>query len=312
MKSLRRFFLFFLINALVILSISFLLAVFGVQPYLTREGLDLTSLIIFCAFWGMGGSLFSLALSRKMAKWIFHIRLIDPETTNPLERKIWEMIKRLSRSAGLLNIPEVGVFASKQLNAFATGPTKNRSLVAVSSTLLEELDDGEMEAVLSHEIAHISNGDMVTMTLIQGIVNAFVLLLARLFGYMLAVALRRGSSSEKKNVPLSPFSFYLFSLLFEVVFMLLGSIVIAFFSRRREYRADREGAMLSSKEKMIRALETLRIKSRHSPPLLNRKEAKSFQSLMMVFPKRKGSSFSLLFATHPPLEKRIARLRSEL
>lgn len=289
----KRIFLFFAVNCLVILTISAILSLLNVKPYLTSHGLDLQSLLIFCLIWGMVGALISLALSRKMAKWMMRIQLITP--SGP-QADLYHMVARLARDANLPDIPEIGIFDSPQMNAFATGPTKRRSLVAVSTGLLSRMEKNELEAVLAHEISHISNGDMVTMTLIQGVVNAFVMFLARVLAYAVTTM---GRSNNRRS---SYMSYYLFTMLFEVVFMILGSMVICTFSRWREFRADRGGAILTRKEHMIAALEKLRLNN--APP----SNTKSALNALMISPSGKGGILRL-FATHPPLEMRIKRLR---
>lgn len=289
----KRIFLFFAVNCLVILTISAILSLLNVKPYLTSHGLDLQSLLIFCLIWGMVGALISLALSRKMAKSMMRIQLITP--SGP-QADLYHMVARLARDANLPDIPEIGIFDSPQMNAFATGPTKRRSLVAVSTGLLSRMEKNELEAVLAHEISHISNGDMVTMTLIQGVVNAFVMFLARVLAYAVTTM---GRSNNRRS---SYMSYYLFTMLFEVVFMILGSMVICTFSRWREFRADRGGAILTRKEHMIAALEKLRLNN--VPP----SNTKSALNALMISPSGKGGILRL-FATHPPLEMRIKRLR---
>lgn len=289
----KRIILFLAVNCLVILTISAVLTLLNVKPYLTAHGLDLQALLIFCLIWGMVGALLSLALSRKMAKWMMRIQLITP--SGP-QADLYHMVARLARDANLPDIPEVGIFDSPQMNAFATGPTKRRSLVAVSTGLLAKMEKHELEAVLAHEISHISNGDMVTMTLIQGVVNAFVMFLARVLAYAVTTM---GRSNNRRS---SYMSYYLFTMLFEVVFMILGSMVICSFSRWREFRADRGGAILTRKEHMIAALERLRL-SNVTPS--NNKNA---LNALMISPSGKRG-FLRLFATHPSLEVRIKRLR---
>lgn len=276
----KRIGLFLLLNFLVVITISVVLHLLGVQPYLTQHGLSYNDLALFCLVWGMGGAVISLLLSRWMAKTLLNIRVNDPRLTS-----YRPLLERLARDAGLYTTPEFGLFESSELNAFATGPTKARSLVAVSSALLETMDADELEGVLAHEIAHIANGDMVTMTLIQGVVNAFVMFLARALAFALSRRDRRGTS-------------YALVYLFEIVFMLLGSIVVAFFSRQREFRADRGGADLATPKRMIAALQCL---SRSLPG----KKHPSIQTLMI-----NGGGIWSLFNTHPPLEERIRRLRS--
>lgn len=300
MKFAKRIVLFLAVNFLVVLTISFILNLLNVRPYLNAHGLDYTSLMIFCLIWGMGGALISLALSRIMAKWLMGVRVIDPNTNDPQLRQLLNTIYDLSKASYLSTMPEVGVYDSPEVNAFATGPTQSRALVAVSSGLLSRMSQKELEGVLAHEITHISNGDMVTMTLVQGVVNAFVMFLARILAYIVSGLGKERSRSSSGSY----FSYTLFVILFEVVFMLLGSIVIAFFSRWREFRADRGGAMLAGKDKMISALEALkRVQQIHDPHA----EKPAFQS-MKISTKTRSGLLSLL-ATHPPLDVRIERLK---
>lgn len=176
MKFVKRIFLFLFLNFLVCTAISLVLILFNVQPVLTHYGLNIVSLSIMCLLWGMAGALISLALSRKMAKWIMGVQLINPNTSDSQEREVYGMVASLAREAGL-PMPQVGIFRSNEANAFATGPTRKRSLVAVSSGLLQRMNPSQVRGVLGHELAHIANGDMVTMTLLQGVVNAFVMFL---------------------------------------------------------------------------------------------------------------------------------------
>lgn len=289
----KRIALFLAVNCLVILTISLILSLLNVRLYLTSHGLDLQSLMIFCLIWGMVGALISLALSRKMAKWLMGIHLITP--SGP-QADLYHMVARLARDANLPGIPEIGIFDSPQMNAFATGPTKRRSLVAVSTGLLSKMEKHELEAVLAHEVSHISNGDMVTMTLIQGIVNAFVMFLARVLAYAVSTM---GRSNNRRP---SYMSYYMFTFLFEIVFMVLGSMVVCTFSRWREFRADRGGAILTRKEYMIAALEKLRTAKTASPT-----KKSAMTALMISMPRRSGVLG--LLATHPSLDARIERLR---
>ncbi|MDJ0652309.1 MAG: protease HtpX [Simkaniaceae bacterium] len=289
----KRIFLFLAVNCLVVLTISAVLSLLNLRPYLNSHGLDLQALLIFCLIWGIVGALISLALSRKMAKWMMRIQLVTP---NGPQSDLYHMVARLARDANLPDIPEVGIFDSTQMNAFATGPTKKCSLVAVSTGLLAKMEKYELEAVLAHEISHISNGDMVTMTLIQGVVNAFVLFLARVLAYAVTKVGRPNNSRS------SYVNYYLFTMLFEGVFMILGSLLICTFSRWREFRADRGGAILTRKEQMIAALERLRL---NHVSASNKKNA--LNALMISSSIKRG--FLKCFATHPPLEMRIKRLR---
>jgi heat shock protein HtpX len=292
----KRTLLFLAVNMLVMLTISIVLSLLNVKPYLNAHGLNLEMLLIFCLAWGMGGAFISLLLSRKMAKWLMRIQLVSPSGGRS---DLYHKVAKLSRDANLPVVPEVGIFESKMPNAFATGPTKSRSLVAVSTGLINTLSDEELDAVLAHEITHISNGDMVTMTLIQGVVNAFVMFLARILAYAISIAMR--SNNRRPSF----MSYYLFTILFEVVFMIFGAMVIGAFSRWREYRADRGGALLTRKEYMIGALEKL--KTVKAP---KQKEKASLNALMISMPSKMG--LMRLFATHPPIDMRIQRLKETL
>lgn len=297
----KRVFLFLVLNFLVIFVISTILHLLNVRPYLERSGLNYNSLLVFCLIWGMGGAFISLALSRIMAKWAMGVQIIDPATRDSSERELLETVYHLADSAGIKR-PEVGVFRSNEVNAFATGPTQSRSLVAVSTALLNRLSESETKAVLGHEITHISNGDMVTMTLLQGVVNAFVMFLARILAYAFSSLGRSRDNNSSSGT--NWMSYMLFTYLFEVVFMILGSLVVAAYSRAREFRADAGGAKLTSKEAMISALEALQ-------RVQNLKDPKADNPAMAAFKISNPAKSGLLhlFATHPPLELRIERLR---
>ncbi len=292
----KRIFLFLAINFLVVITISFILNLLGVRPYLTAYGLNYQSLAIFCLIWGMGGSLISLALSKHMAKWMMRVEVIDPQTSNAAEQNLIQIVQQLARSAKLPVMPEVGIYQSPEVNAFATGPTKKNSIVAVSSGLLQRMNREEIEGVLGHEITHIANGDMVTMTLLQGIVNAFVMFLSRVIAYVVSSALR----GDRDRGP-SYGIFFLVTFVLEIAFMILGSIVIAVYSRRREFRADAGSAAIGGRQKMIQALRALQrtheIVDPHTKPALQTLQISSHPTGIMR-----------LFSTHPPLDVRIQRL----
>lgn len=297
----KRIVLFLAVNFLVVITLSIILNIFHLQPFLQNYGLNIPSLLIFCMVWGMGGALISLSLSRQMAKWMLGVRVIDPQTYDPDMKRLVQTVYQLAREAHLSNMPEVGIYESVEPNAFATGPSKRRSLVAVSTGLLRRMSQKELEGVLAHEITHITNGDMVTMTLIQGVVNAFVMFLARVLAYVFSGL---GKSRNGNSSGGSYFSYMLFVFFFEIVFMVLGSIVVAWFSRFREFRADKGGADLAGKDKMIAALESLKkMQQVHDP----RTEKPSFQAFKIS--TRGKSGFMSLFATHPPLDVRIERLQ---
>ena len=299
MAMAKRVFLFVAINLLVIVTLSIVLNLFHVGPFLKNHGLDIPSLLIFCLIWGMGGAFISLALSRQMAKWLMGVKVIDLQNSTPELSNLVHLVHKLAKEAHLSALPEVGIFESAEPNAFATGPTQKRSLVAVSTGLLRKMSQEELEGVLAHEITHISNGDMVTMTLIQGIINAFVMFLARILAYVFSGL---GKSRDQGGSG-SYLSYYVFVVLFEVVFMVLGSIVVCWFSRVREFRADRGGARLAGKGKMISALQSLQRSQNIQDPHLNKP---AFQAFKISTQKKSG--WRTLFATHPPLEERIKRL----
>lgn len=299
MAWVKRITLFLLVNALVIVTISTLLSVLGVRPYLTSAGLDYGALLVFCLLWGMGGAFISLALSRVMAKWMMGVKIVDPRNPGAYGDLV-QTVHELSRAARLPAMPEVGIYDSPEVNAFATGPTKSRSLVAVSTGLLQRMNREEVRGVLGHEVAHIANGDMVTMTLIQGVVNAFVMFLARVIAFGLTMAGRR---DEEESALSSPVAFHVVTFVLEMVFMILGSMVVAWFSRYREYRADHGGATLAGRESMIRALEGLRRSVEIVDPYAQQPAA------MQAMKISSRGGLLRLFSTHPPLEERIARLR---
>lgn len=294
----KRIGLFVMVNILVVVTISTVLNLLGVKPYLTAYGMDYQSLMIFCLIWGMGGAFISLALSRIMAKWMMGVKIVPLDTRDPELRDLVEMIHELARSANLPAMPQVGVYDSPEVNAFATGPSKSRSLVAVSSGLLHRMNREEIKGVLGHEVAHIANGDMVTMTLIQGVVNAFVMFLARAIAYALTMA-RSQDGEERQGTPMS---YYAVQFVLEIAFMILGSMVVAWFSRYREYRADLGGARLAGRGNMIQALEGLKRTFEEVIP--------SAQPAVQVLKiSSRPGGIMRFFSTHPPLEERIERLK---
>ena len=249
MKIAKRIFIFATVNIAIIATLSGLLSLLGGHTYLEAKGINYQSLIIFCLIWGFGGAFLSLAISRIMAKWMMGVQVLDPHSSNPEHRDLVRRVHGFAKQAGISTMPEVGIYEAEELNAFATGPTKNRALVAVSSGLLHNMNEKELDGVLAHEVAHIANGDMVTMTLVQGVVNAFVMFLARVIGFFISQFV----AEDKRN-------FVQFGIVFvlEIVLGVLGMLVVAFVSRAREFRADRGGASLSSTESMIAALERLK------------------------------------------------------
>jgi heat shock protein HtpX len=298
MQMIKRMGLFFLVNILVTLTISLVLGLLGVGRTMTAYGIDYQNLAILCLAWGMIGSFISLLMSRMMAKWTMGVKLIDPQTRDTESKWLLDTVYRLARQAGLTTMPEVGVYDSPELNAFATGPSRSRSLVAVSTRLLRSMDQNEISGVLGHEIAHVANGDMVTMTLIQGVVNAFVMFLSRVLAFFISQALRGNQREEGRSYGGGMVQFAI-QMLLETVFMLLGSMVVAWFSRQREFRADAGGAQYAGRSQMISALQALQ---RRFEPTEVQKD--SFSAM-----KISGGGLMTLLSTHPKLELRIARLQ---
>lgn len=299
MTFFKRIFLFLVVNILIMMTITFILNLLNVKPFLNSYGLDYKSLAIFCLIWGFGGAFISLALSRVMAKAMMGVRVIDPATNDPEMRRLLNTVHDLARAAHLPAMPEVGIYDSPEVNAFATGPSNRRSLVAVSTGLLKRMSSPEIEGVLGHEISHIANGDMVTMTLIQGVVNAFVMFLARVLAFVLS-----GIGNREKSSSGSYVTFNVLVFVFQIVFMILGSLVVAAYSRFREFKADKGGASLAGRDKMISALEALqKVQDIRDAKV----EKPAFQSMKISHQERGG--LVALFLTHPPLAKRIERLK---
>jgi heat shock protein HtpX len=294
----KRVTLFVAVNILVMLTITIILGLLHVNRYFPQG--SLTNLAIFCLVWGFTGALISLALSRLMAKWFMGVQVIPPETGDPGLQRLVQMVQELTQAAGL-PMPEVGIYQSDEVNAFATGPSKSRALVAVSTGLLQRMGSREVEGVLGHEVTHIANGDMVTMTLLQGVINSFVLFLSRVLAFVVAQAMRsRDDDRDGGSWGMQ----YLFSILFQIVFSILGMLVVCWFSRWREFRADAGGARLAGRENMIGALRALQ--RLHDPEALQAAASQNqgFQAFKISGPR----GFLALLATHPPLEQRIARL----
>lgn len=290
----KRIFLFILTNILIITTVTIVTQILGLEPYIQEQGINYESLLIFCGIWGFAGAFISLALSRVMAKMMMRVKLIPENTSEPELQWLLTEVHALAQKAGIKKMPEVGVYDSPELNAFATGPTKNRALVAVSTGLLRRMNRSQVEGVLAHEIGHIANGDMVTMTLIQGVVNAFVMFFARI----IAFAVSQNVKPEMRFIVQ-----FAVIMVMQILFGILGSMVTAYFSRRREFRADEAGAYLAGKEKMASALEAL--KMNFGIPL--QEENKGFQSLKISGNK---SRFMSLLSTHPDIDSRIQAVRA--
>ncbi len=289
----KRIALFLTTNLAIVLVLSVTMRVLGVEPYLNQQGLNLNSLLIFAAVLGFGGAFISLAISKWSAKTAVGAKVIGSPRT-PVEQWLVQTVARQSQAAGI-GMPEVAIYDSPQVNAFATGMNKNNALVAVSTGLLSKLTREEAEAVLGHEVAHIANGDMVTLTLIQGVVNTFVIFLSRVIGQIVD---RVVFKTERGQGP----AFFVTYIVAELVLGVLASIVVMWFSRQREFRADIGGARLAGRQSMIAALR--RLQSVHEPSALPAKLA--------AFGISGGGASGLrkLFMSHPPLEERIAALQS--
>lgn len=290
----KRIVLFLATNLAIVLVLSITLRLLGVDRVLDEQGvgLDYGALLVFAAIVGFSGSLISLAISKWMAKRSMGVRVIE-QPANATEAWLVETVRRLSQQAGI-GMPEVGVFQANEMNAFATGPRRNNALVAVSTGLLQNMHRDEVEAVLGHEIAHVANGDMVTLTLIQGVVNTFVVFLSRVIGHTVDRVIFK---TERGYGP----AYLIVVLVTQFVLGILASMIVMWFSRYREFRADAGGANLVGRRHMIAALERLR--SGHSGPLPERFAAFGINGGL-------ASGMKRLFMTHPPLEERIAALRS--
>lgn len=290
----KRIFYFLVTNLAIVLVLSITMRLLGVEPFLNANGLNLNSLLIFAAVMGFGGAFISLAISKWSAKKMSGaVTIENPKTPN----EIWliNIVKKQSEAVGI-QMPEVAIFNSPAVNAFATGMSRNSSLVAVSSGLLDMMTKDEAEAVIGHEISHIANGDMVTLTLIQGVVNTFVLFFSRVIGYTVDKVIfktRQGTGP----------AFFITMIISELLLGVLASIVVMWFSRQREYRADFGGGQLAGKQKMIAALQRLKIQYESSAL------PKSIAALGIS--GEQGIGLKELFSTHPSLDDRIARLQQD-
>ncbi len=290
----KRIALFLVTNLAIVLVLSIVLRLLGVDRILEAEGvdLDLNSLLIFAAVIGFGGSLISLALSKWTAKRMTGARVID-QPRDQTEAWLVETVRRQAQAAGI-GMPEVAIYDAPDVNAFATGMNRNSALVAVSSGLLRGMTRDEAEAVLGHEVSHVANGDMVTLALIQGVVNTFVIFISRLVGQLVD---RVVFKTQRGHGP----AFFITSMIAQMVLGILASIIVMWFSRQREFRADAGGATLAGREKMIAALE--RLAGARPEPLPDQLAAFGIAGGL-------GSGLKRLFMTHPPLEERIAALKA--
>ena len=288
----KRIFYFLVTNLAIVLVLSITMRLLGVEPFLNANGLNLNSLLIFAAVMGFGGAFISLAISKWSAKQMSGAVTIENPKT-PDEIWLMNIVKKQSTAVGI-QMPEVAIFNSPVVNAFATGMSRDSSLVAVSSGLLEMMTKDEAEAVIGHEISHIANGDMVTLTLIQGVVNTFVLFFSRVIGYTVDKVVFK---TREGTGP----AFFITMIISELLLGVLASIVVMWFSRQREYRADFGGGQLAGNQKMIAALK--RLKAQYEPSAL----PKSMAALGIS--GEQGMGLKELFSTHPSLDDRIARLQ---
>ena len=295
-----RILLFLLTNAAVLLLISILFHVLGLGDYMHQRGvpLSLDSLLVSSAVIGMSGSFVSLAMSKWMAKKSMGVHVID-QPANQTEAWLVDTIRRQSQRLGI-GMPEVGIFNTPEPNAFATGMSKNNSLVAVSTGLLQRMNPDEIEAVLGHEMSHVANGDMVTMGLLQGVVNTFVYFFASIAGYVVDRVLLRSDDDDRSGY--GP-GYYITQMVAQLLLSVIATMIVMWFSRRREFRADAGGAQLAGRTKMVEALRALQ--RAHEPHDLPGEMAAFGISGGM------GSGFSKLFLSHPPLEERIAALQNQ-
>lgn len=290
----KRILLFVLTNIAVMVVVTIVANLLGLDRVLAANGANWASVLAFCALFGFGGAIFSLLISKWSAKRMMGVHVIE-QPANATEQWLVETVRKQAQEAGI-GMPEVGIFESPDPNAFATGASKDKALVAVSTGLLQRMKREEVEAVLGHEVGHVANGDMVTLTLIQGVVNTFVMFFARVVGnFVDRVVLKNENNGHG-------FGYIATVIVAEIVFGILASMIVAWFSRQREFRADAAGALLASKGAMIGALEAL--KRAHNPEPLPDK--------MAAFGINGGvpSGLKKLFMSHPPLDERIAALQN--
>ena len=290
-----RILLFLATNAAIIFVLFFVISLLGLDQTLYDQGFPVGSVLATCAIFGVGGSFLSLLLSKWLAKRTMGAQVIE-QPRNDAEAWLLQTVSHQAQAAGI-GMPEVAIFPSDAPNAFATGANRDKALVAVSTGLLQRMKRGEVAAVLGHEVSHVANGDMITLTLIQGVVNTFVFFFARVIGYLVDQFLFRGENEERHGPGIG---YFVVSILAQIVLGILASTIVFWFSRRREFRADAGGARLAGREGMIRALE--RLKAQTEPePLPDQFAAFGISG--------KSGGLSRLFMTHPPLDERIAALR---
>jgi heat shock protein HtpX len=289
----KRTFLFVLTNIAILVVLSIAVRVLGLDRYLSEQGVDYVSLLVFAAIFGMGGAFLSLAMSKWSAKRMVGAQVIE-RPSNATEQWVWDTVARQAKAAGI-GMPEVAIYEAPEVNAFATGMNKNAALVAVSTGLLRAMDRDEAEAVLAHEVSHVANGDMVTLALIQGVLNTFVIFLSRAIGHLID---RVVFKTERGYGP----GFMVVSIIAQLVLGVLASIIVMWFSRQREFRADSGSATLAGRQKMIAALRRLQ-EQQGASTLPEKITAFGISGPI-------GGGLKRLFMTHPPLEERIAALEN--
>jgi heat shock protein HtpX len=290
----KRVALFLITNLAVVLVLSIVMRLLGIDQYIAAQGHSVYGLLVFAAVFGFGGALISLAMSKWSAKRMMGVRVID-KPRDQIESWLVETVRRQASEAGI-GMPEVGIFESPEPNAFATGANKNKALVAVSTGLLSRMRKDEVEAVLGHEVGHVANGDMVTLALIQGVVNTFVIFLARVIGNFI-------DRVVFKNENGGGIGYFVIVMVCEVLLGILASVIVSWFSRKREFRADAAGALLASPGSMIGALEALK----------RGQQPEGLPQQMAAFGINAGvaSGLKRLFMSHPPLDERIDALKRQ-
>jgi|TARA_B110000240_G_C13420714_1_gene419352 heat shock protein HtpX len=288
----QRIFLFLLTNIAIMIILSITLRILGVESLLAQNGsdLNLNALVIFSGIFGFGGAFISLAISKWMAKRMTGARVIENPSNN-IEKWLLETVKKQSKIVGI-KMPEVAIFPSPQMNAFATGASKNKALVAVSQGLLDSMTQGEIEAVVGHEMSHVANGDMVTLTLIQGVVNTFVIFFSRVIGHVVDRVILKNQRGHG-------IGYFVTTIFAQIVLSILASVIVMYFSRKREYVADTGGADLAGNQNMINALRRL-----------GQKEPEALPEQLAAFGigERPKTGWRELWSSHPPLEDRIKAL----
>lgn len=290
----KRVVLFLATNIAIIFVLSISLQIFGFEGFLQKNGVDLNleSLLLFAAIFGFGGSFISLAISKWMAKRSTGAKVISQPST-PMERWLVKTVEQQAKQAGI-GMPEVAIYPANEINAFATGANRNKALVAVSSGLLSYMSQDEAEAVLAHEVSHVANGDMITLSLIQGVVNTFVIFFSRVIGHTIDRVIFKNERGHG-------IAFWVSSIIAEIVLGILASTIVMWFSRQREYRADIGGAELAGTHKMIAALKRLQSNQASSSELPDQLTAFGISGI-------RKSKLGALFLSHPPLEQRIQAL----